>query len=123
MSAPALDGMSTEQLVDRFVLLALDQDQALLHSDTRKYNRLFDQMEMVEAELKLRPNDERRALLPLYKHANAEVRLKAAKATLAVDPALARSMIETIANSRKYPQAGHAGMTLNALDRGIFKPT
>jgi hypothetical protein len=32
-------------------------------------------------------------------------------------------MLEAIANSRKYPQAGDAGMTLDALDRGIFKPS
>src|SRR5262245_28873078 len=104
MRATRLDSMSTEQLVERFAAIALDQDRALLYSDIRKYNRLFDQMEMVEAELKLRSDDQRRALLSLYNHANAEVRLKAAKATLAVEPALARNMIETIANSRKYPQ-------------------
>jgi hypothetical protein len=32
-------------------------------------------------------------------------------------------MLELIASSRKYPQAGDAGMSLSNLERGIFKPT
>src|SRR5262249_46404110 len=67
--------------------------------------------------------DQRRALLPLYDHPNAQVRLKAVKATLAVAPERARRMLEIIADSREYPQAGDAGMTIDALDQGIFKPT
>jgi hypothetical protein len=41
---------------------------------------------------------------------------------LGVTPEGARALIEAIASSRKFPQAGDAGMTLDALDRGIFKP-
>jgi hypothetical protein len=51
------------------------------------------------------------------------VRVKAVKATLAVAPREARRMLEMIAKSREYPQAGEAGMSLRALDEGIFKPT
>jgi hypothetical protein len=32
-------------------------------------------------------------------------------------------MLQDMADSREYPQSGDAGMTLYALDRGIFKPT
>jgi hypothetical protein len=32
-------------------------------------------------------------------------------------------MLEIIADSREYPQAGDAGMTIDALDEGIFKPS
>jgi len=60
--------------------------------------------------------------LPLYRHANAQVRLAAAKATLAVAPEDARQMLQRIADSGEFPQAGDAGMCLVALDRGIFKP-
>jgi hypothetical protein len=77
----------------------------------------------MSAELKARDGDQRRALLKLYDHPNAQVRLKATKATLAVAPEVARRMLETIAESREFPQAGEAGMSIDNLDAGIFKPT
>ena len=118
-----LGDMSVDQLVERFTSITLDQDKALRTSNHAKYNRLFDEMEAVKQELRARQGDQRRALLRLYDHPNAQVRLKAVKATLAVAPDLARRMLQTIAESREYPQAGDAGMTIDALDRGIFKPT
>jgi hypothetical protein len=123
MKRTNLEEMTVDQLVDRFVSICLDQDQALLYSDIAKFNRLFKQMRATDDELKSRPGDQRRALLALYTHPNAQVRLQAARASLAVAPDAGRSLIETIASSRKYPQAGDAGMTLDALDQGIFKPT
>lgn len=80
-------------------------------------------MVAVRDELKNRPGDQRQALLTLYEHENAQVRLQAARASFAVAPEAARALIENIANSRKFPQAGDAGMTLVNLDRGIFRPT
>ena len=74
--------MTTPQLVERFVTIALDQDHALLMDEIGKFNRLFDLMEAVKAELKSRNGDQRHALLPLYQHPSAQVRLKAVKATL-----------------------------------------
>jgi hypothetical protein len=123
MKQQNLKDMSVDQLVERFTSITLDQDKALRTSSHAKYNRLFDEMEAVKQELRARHGDQRRALLCLYDHPNAQVRLKAVKATLAVAPDLARRMLETIAESREYPQAGDAGMTIDALDRGIFKPT
>jgi Domain of unknown function (DUF2019) len=115
--------MTVDQLVERFTVIALDQDKALLMDNYAKFNRLFDLMEAVEQELKAREDDQRRVLLRLYDHPNAQVRLKAVEATLAVAPERARRALEIIAGSREYPQAGAAGMTLDALDEGIFKPT
>ena len=123
MKQTALQDMTVDQLVERFTAFALDQDKALLRNDHARFNRLFDEMESVERELKGRSGDLRRALLALYGHPNAQVRLKAVKATLAVEPVAARRMLELIADSREYPQAGDAGMTLDALDSGVFKPT
>ena len=116
MKPGKLQDMTVDQLVERFTAIALDQDKAI--DDTAKFNRLFVQMEAVK-----RDGDQRRALLCLYDHPNAQVRLKAVKATLAVAPERARRMLEIIAESREYPQAGDAGMTIDCLDRGIFKPT
>jgi ParB-like chromosome segregation protein Spo0J len=115
--------MTVDQLVEHLTAIALNQDEALLTNDHTKFNRLFDEMEAVKLELKARDGDQRRALVRLYDHPNAQVRLKAVKATLAVAPEVARRLLKTIADSREFPQAGEAGMSLVNLERGIFKPT
>jgi hypothetical protein len=71
----------------------------------------------------MREGDQRRTLLNLYNHPNMNVRVKAAKATLAVSPKGARQLLEEIQASKWQPQALDAGMCLWALDQGIFKPT
>ena len=114
--------MTVEQLVERFAAIATDQDEAMRKDDNAKFTRLFWQMEAVEGELKARLGDQRRALLRLYDHPNTQVRLTAAKATLAVAPEFARRLLQTIADSKDFPQAGDAGMSLDNLERGIFKP-
>ena len=118
-----LENMTVDQLVERFTAITLDQDKALRASKHAKFNRLFDEMEAVKRELKRREGDQRRALLRLYDHPNAQVRLKAVKATLAVAPERALRALRVIAESREYPQAGEAGMSLDNLESGIFKPT
>jgi hypothetical protein len=123
MKRTELENMTVDQLVKRFNAIGLDQDTALAMGATAKFNRLFDEMEVVENELKVRDGDQRRALLRLYDHPNAQVRLNAVKATLAVAPEAARRMLQAIADSNEFPQAGDAGMTLVSLDRGIFKPS
>ena len=117
-----LDQMSVDQLVEHFSDLALQQDRALLGENIKRVNQLYDALKDVEGELKLRDGDQRRALLRLYEHKNPQVRLKAVKATLAVAPEVARPMLQAIADSREYPQAGEAGMSIWNLDQGIYKP-
>jgi hypothetical protein len=123
MSRTDLKNFSVDQLVAKFVAITLAQDRALLRDEFAKFNRLFGDMEDIKNELKSRHGDQRRALLRLYDHPNAQVRLKAVKATLAIAPDLARQALQAIADSKEFPQAGEAGMTQVALDRGIFKPT
>jgi hypothetical protein len=118
-----LQRLTVDELVQRFAVLALEQDDALLDSNISKVNRLFRKLQDISAELKAREGDQRRALLKLYDHPNAQVRLKATKATLAVAPEAARRMLESIAESSEFPQAGEAGMSIYNLDAGIFKPT
>jgi len=93
MTQSRIKSLTVEQLVERFVAVALDQDEAELQEDTRKFRPLYEQMEAVEQELKSRFGDQRRALLPLHNHLNAQVRLKAAPATLAVAPDTAHCRI------------------------------
>jgi len=115
--------MSVNDLVNLFAGLALQQDEAVLACDVKETNRLFWKLEVVEGELKSRPGDQRRALLPLYDHPNPQVRVKAAMATLAIAPAAARQVLEVIAKTCYGPQKLEAGMSLVNLDRGIYKPT
>lgn len=122
MKRVSLRDLSIEQLVERFSDLALEQDRALLEENIKRVNQLYDALKDVETELKLRDGDQRGALLRLYEHKNPQVRLKAVMATLAVAPETARPMLQAIADSREYPQAGDAGMAIWNLDRGVFKP-
>ena len=122
MKRGALPNLSVADLVDHFAAMAVEQDKALLYDEYTKFNRLFDRMEEVKAELKSRPGDQRSALLALFGHSNLQVRLKAAKATLAIAPWAARQMLERIQASGRQPHAGDAGMCLWNLDRGVFIP-
>jgi ParB-like chromosome segregation protein Spo0J len=117
-----LHDLSTDPLVESFIEVCLAQDEALLDGEIAKFNRLFDNMRDVVEELRSRAGDQRQALLPLYKHPNLQVRLKAATNTLAVARDEAQKLLRMIANSGEYPQAGEAGMTLANIERGIFKP-
>jgi hypothetical protein len=123
MKRSRLKEMTDAQLVDRFAEIALRQDEALLGDEFAVFNRLYDLMDEVTDELKSRPGDQRSRLVGLYDHPNGQVRLKAAVRTLAVAPMTARGVLEAIVTSRKFPQAGDAGMLLAGLDDGTFKPT
>lgn len=115
--------LSVEELVKMFADIAIEQDDAISWDDNKRFNRLYDKMFAVRAELRNRSGDQRRALVALYAHPNMQVRLMAAKATLAVAPEAARRLLEAIRDSGWPPQAGDAGMSLRSLDRGVFKPT
>ncbi len=122
MTRSHLQNLTVAELVDCFAAMGAEQDKALLWDEYSKFNRLFDQMEAIKTELKSRDGDQRRALTALFHHPNLQVRLKAAKATLAVAPEPARQMLQMIASSGHQPQAGDAGMCLVNLNRGVFVP-
>lgn len=122
MRRPSLESLTVDQLVELFAALCVEQDKAEQVDDRRKVNRFFWRIDAISNELKSRPGDQRRALLTLYDYANMNVRLKAAKATLAVAPQAARQMVETIATSHWPPQSYDARTCLTALDDGIFVP-
>ena len=113
---------SIDELVERFATVCVEQDKALLWDEHAQFNRLFLQMRQIEQELTSRAGDQRKALLRLYDHPNMQVRLQAAKLTLAVAPEPGRRMLRLIADSHRQPQAGDAGMSLWNLDRGVFVP-
>jgi hypothetical protein len=117
-----LKTMSVDQLVEQFRDFALAQDDALLGGEQRRVNALFWKLADIADELKSREGDQRTALMRLYDHPNAQVRVKAIKNTLAVAPEKARRALEILAASKEYPAAGEAGMSVWALEEGIFKP-
>jgi hypothetical protein len=117
-----LQSMTVDQLVERFAALGVEQSKAIDADNNKKYARLFEQMMNVEKEMKLRSGDQRRALMALYSYPNMQVRLAAAKATLATVPQGARQAIEAIAASTWPPQCYDARNSLWMLDEGKFVP-
>lgn len=126
MTRANLGALSVDQLVDRFEQLNVALDNArwdsLGRSDHSKVNSLIYSIRDIGEELRARGRDARLALTRLYANRNIQVRLMAAKMTLGVAPIEGRKIIEEIAASKIYPQAGDAGMTLSNLDEGVFKP-
>lgn len=122
MSA-ALKKMSTAELAKVFVGFAIQQYDHILISEVKQTNLYYRKMKAVELELKSRLGDQRRVLMAFYDHANPNVRVKAAKATLAIAPAAARQVLEMVAETCYGPEKLEAGMSLTNLDRGIYKPT
>ena len=118
MKTSILNGMTVPQLVERFAALALGQFTAELHGETEKYNRLFRELVAIEQELKGRTGDQRVALVSLFEHPNAQVRLMAAELTLAVARASACRTLQEIWDKNEFPQATFAMGTLRALERG-----
>lgn len=114
--------MSAEDLAALFEKYALAQDHAQMFDDIPKVNKLFSKIEDIKRELRRREGDQRRLLMRFYDHSNAQVQLKAAKATLAIAPKEARELLTRIAATRIPPQALDARMCLWMLDRGEFKP-
>ncbi|HYM17658.1 MAG TPA: DUF2019 domain-containing protein [Micropepsaceae bacterium] len=115
--------LSIEDLVGQFRAYALEQESALLDSDTDEYNRLYDKMEAIDLELRTRGLEARKALLRLLDHESPRVRRAAAVRSLAISPERSLATIKEIASSHLMPEAGRAGMTLYHLEQGIFKPT
>jgi hypothetical protein len=118
-----LDTPTVAQLVARFAQIGLEQDHALLREDIPRVNELYDQLKEIELSLKRLDGDQRHALIPLHQHPNMQVRMKAAKATLAIAPEASRATLESIRAANWQPQSLEAGMSLRRLDDGLYKPT
>ena len=115
--------LSVAELVEEFIALGIKQHKAVWNGDTKTYSPLFERMQATKVELENRPGDQRLALKPLYEHQNIQVRLMAARSTLALAPIEARGVIESIAASNQFPCAGDAGVCLYMLDSGAFVPS
>lgn len=110
--------MTNEELVALFEEISIAQSEALDDFETARFNRLYKKKSAVVNELRSRPGDQRRLLFSLYHHRNKQVQLNAARNTYMLNRAEAHAIIEQVASSRWYPQAGDAGMTLLRLESG-----
>ena len=117
-----VDQLTIEELVQNFLALTLAQYEARFPSQTSKYNRLYRQMNEIRDELKRREGDQRRALLPLINHENAQVRLMAASSLLTIVPDRAKRALQSVRDSRIEPPSANAQGLLEALERGSFVP-
>ena len=117
MAKSAVSEMSDDDLVKQYAELSVRQGRAqtLLVSSVRT-NRTGEQIHEISKELKRRPGDHRSALLKLLSHPNAWVRFNAATSTIRIAPVRARQVLQAIADSKVYPQAGQAGMYLSMYD-------
>ncbi|WP_265518164.1 DUF2019 domain-containing protein [Nitratireductor luteus] len=119
MTRNDLEQLSSHELIARFAKIGVAQYEAELNLDTRRCNRLYDQMTLVWQELKRRPGDQRSHVSKLYEHPNMQVRVTAATYSLAVHPEEAR---EEVAGRAGYPQSVDARGMLRALDKGSYVP-
>lgn len=117
-----LETASVEDLVALFAGIAVKQNKALENMRSSEYSRLYGLMEHVEARLKSRHGDQRRALLPLYSHPNPTVRFKAAMATFVLAPREARDVLQLIKDRKEFPIAMNASQMLSAIDEGRYTP-
>ena len=123
MKIPDLKLLKDEQLVELFTKISLEQYDALEEDETEKFNRLYDDMEEVKSEMKGRDGDQRRLLVPLLKHPNAQVRLKSAIATLALAPDEAMKALRRISDENDYPQAAYARGMIEGIEEGRVIPS
>jgi hypothetical protein len=123
MKPSKLKKLATTDLMLLFEKLCIEQYDAMEREEQARVNRLVWRIHDLETELKSRPGDQRYELKKLFGHPNMQVRLSAAQANLAVDYASARRELQEIKDSKWYPQAMDAGMTLYFLDSGEYKPT
>jgi hypothetical protein len=114
--------MSTDELVDLFAQNGIEQERVIFKEQVAKYKKVFGQMAAIDAELKRRGAAARLALTRLYEHPNMQVRLQAARLTIAVSPAGARRVLEAIALSGRMPQAADARGKLRDLVEGVTRP-
>ncbi len=120
MTTGRLGGLADGALPARWIETGLKQGAALAAGDVAGHNRLSPALRRIEQELARRG---RLGLLaPALDHANPQVRLNAARALAASEPAAARRTLKALAASGVAPQAAAAAMDLWMLGKSDPKP-
>ena len=115
-----LKSLSSKILVEDYIVSSLWMFEESDNLDASEYNKHFEQNSILASELKSRSGDHRRALLPLLKHENPQVKLNAADDLAAIEPLAARKAYQEIIALDHQPQSGDAIGALRILN-GEFK--
>lgn len=122
MKAPGLDTLPDQDLVASFAAAAREMGLAVLESETRRANKMYDRMTAIDAVLRSRGRAARMALVPLLDQDDRLIRYYAAKKLLGLVPERARAEIEWNAKYRFDAIAGDAKGLLRAFDSGQYAP-
>jgi hypothetical protein len=122
MNRSKLGDLSDTELVSRFAAAAKELGATVQDSATPQANSNFRFMEQIDVVLRARGRESRLLLLPLLDNQDRFVRYYAAQYLLGLVPDRARAVIEWNAKYGFDAIAGDAGMTLDHLDTGFYKP-
>ena len=117
-----LGNASDDELVECFAMTAKQMGASALDSEVRKTNRMYHLMRFIDSELRARGQEARLKLMPLLDDRDRFVRYYAAQKLLGVVPDRARAILEWNAKHKFDSIAGDAGMLLDAVEKGIYKP-
>ncbi|HXP74412.1 MAG TPA: DUF2019 domain-containing protein [Stellaceae bacterium] len=123
MTGSELANLTDADLAKQFREYALEQQTALMDSNTNEYTRLYQKIERIDSELRARGLGARRSLLTLLQDENMRVRYEAACRCLGFAREPAVKALNEIVASHTMPEEGWAGMALENLASGRFKPT
>lgn len=68
MKAAHLANLTTSQLTEKFVSLAIAKGQAIMGDENAKASRIYWQIDAIENELRSRDGDQRRVLSAFFQH-------------------------------------------------------
>lgn len=114
----ALEHLIGAQLVDRFVLLAVESQLANIVRRRQRRNALMLRLYEVMEELKRRPGERWRLLLPILRHPNPEVRLRAAEACIEFAPERCLPLLQPWADSAGGYFGLEAGLIIDMAGLG-----
>ena len=123
MARQHLSKLSDDELVDSFESWALAHGKAVVDGDVPAANRTYKKLDAVNKAVKTRGLEARKQLFKLLDHPEFSVRFYTAKSIFALNPVRARAVIDDVVARGPDSLRLAAGMTLQALDDGIFKPT
>ena len=119
MKKADLSKVATEELLNLYIRLSMQQGEAAYGAETSRVNRLGDAIYKISNEIKRRSDDRGESLRGLFKHSNTRVRFNAAASLLGVFTKEARQVMREIADSEFEMLAFDAKMYLHTLDEWI----
>lgn len=115
MTKRKIADMTSDELVDRFEAISLEQSRIVEAGSIAKYNRLFDQLVAIRGELERRGKDDLLALLRLLQHRDLQVRLVSAQFIRDVAPGPARRALQSVAEISWSVESFDARMSLRRM--------